>query len=654
MRNTAGLAFTALLLTACQDGQVTTESAAPASTRAFASTNAAAVADANFIVVFRDDAPDVPGLTRALAAQENARVRHTYVNTIHGFAGQMSAESAERLRRHPSVVHVERDAVMYATTTQTPAIWGLDRIDQQELPLDNSYTYTATGAGVRVYIIDTGIRATHAEFGGRAVAAYSAIAGGTADCNGHGTHVAGTVGSATYGVAKQATLYGVRVLDCNGSGSTSGVIAGVDWVTANAVKPAVANMSLGGSASTALDEAVQRSINSGITFAVAGGNSAVDACTQSPARLVAALTVGATGSNDARASYSNFGACLDIFAPGSGILSTYNGSDTQTASLSGTSMASPHVAGVAALYLQGQPTATPSAVATALIGAASTGRVTDAGSGSPNRLLFSTFSAPPVNNAPVANFTWSCPSLTCTFDASASTDDGTIVAYEWDLNKYPGPTGTGKTIVATYPHDGPRTITLKVTDNGGKSTSITKSIVVGTVVDNPPVAGFTVSCTYLTCSVNGGSSTDDGTIVSYAWSTPGASVPTAAGMTTTVTYATAGTRNITLTVTDNAGQTNAITKSVTVVAPPVVDNPPTANFTFVCGGNFTCTLDASSSTDDGTIVSYDWNLGRFPNPNGTGKTLVVVYPHDGARTVVLTVTDNTGKTGTITKVLQVQ
>ncbi len=348
----------------------------------------------SYIVVLRE----APGVTRAAAVARGLGVtaeqlRYEYNAALSGFAAELSPEQAARIARDPRVAFVEQDQVVTISATQSPATWGLDRIDQRNLPLSNSFTYTRTGAGVHAYIVDTGIRSTHTQFTGRVGNGRDLVQGDNTpqDCNGHGTHVAGTVGGTTHGVAKGVTLHGVRVLNCAGSGTTAGVIAGVDWVRVNHIKPAVANMSLGGGASTSLDNAVANAVAAGVTFVVAAGNSNANACNYSPARAATAITVGATTSTDARASYSNFGSCLDLFAPGSSITSAWYTSNTATRTISGTSMASPHVAGVAALYLQGSPSASPSSVASALIANSTTGKVTNAGSGSPNRLLFTNY-----------------------------------------------------------------------------------------------------------------------------------------------------------------------------------------------------------------------------------------------------------------------
>ncbi len=349
-----------------------------------------------YIVVLEKGSPDHHlRATRSLARSSGAQIHASYRWAINGFAATLSTSALSALRSHPSVAWVEADRTIRISDTQTPAAFGLDRIDQRNLPLNNSYTYNATGAGVKAYVIDTGIRFSHSQFGGRAVSGYDAIDGGSADdCNGHGTHVAGTIGSSTYGVAKAVTLVGVRVLDCSGSGSNSQVIAGIDWVTGNHApgQPAVANMSLGGGASSALDTAVNNSINDGVSYAIAAGNSNANACDYSPARVGAAVTVGSTTSSDARSSFSNYGSCLDIFAPGSSITSTWYTSDTATNTISGTSMATPHVAGVAALYLQGNPGAAPATVRDAIVSSSTSGVVSSAGAGSPNRLLYSLLS----------------------------------------------------------------------------------------------------------------------------------------------------------------------------------------------------------------------------------------------------------------------
>jgi subtilisin family serine protease len=354
-----------------------------------------------------------------LGALYNADIRTTWTS-VRGFAATMSERDAMALAADPGVAMVSEDGVVRAVETQSPATWGIDRIDQHELPLDNSYTYDTDATGVTAYVIDTGIRITHAEFGGRASHGFSSVGGTADDCNGHGTHVAATIGGATYGIAKSVHLVAVRVLDCSGSGTTEGVISGIDWVTAHHTGPSVANMSLGGPSNPALNAAVAISVDSGVTYAVAAGNESTDACNRSPASEPSAITVGATTRTDTRASFSNFGTCVDVFAPGSEITSAWIDSDTATNTISGTSMATPHATGVAALYLAGSPTAQPAQVAAAIVKGASPGAVADPGTGSPDLLLFSRLSSepPPMTEPPTA---------TITSPADGSTVGGTVM-----------------------------------------------------------------------------------------------------------------------------------------------------------------------------------------------------------------------------------
>jgi subtilisin family serine protease len=354
----------------------------------------------SYIVTFTDDVADPGAIAAEHARDHQAEVSFVYSHALKGYAATVTDRGLSAIARDRRVANVERDGIASIVDTQDPAVWGLDRIDQRSRSLNGKYTTNAAdGTGVTAYIIDTGILTSHNEFGGRAVVGVDTVGGGPTgqDCNGHGTHVAGTVGGITYGVAQGVTLVAVRVLNCAGSGSWSGVIAGIDWVSGHhqAGQPAVANMSLGGSASTAVDTAVKNSIAAGVSYAIAAGNGnfvgiAQDACKSSPARVPAAMTVSATDQTDRKASWANYGKCVDWFAPGVGITSAWSDGDSATKTISGTSMATPHTAGVAALYLQLYPGATPTQVRDALY-ANTTKGVVSSSKTTNNHLLFTDY-----------------------------------------------------------------------------------------------------------------------------------------------------------------------------------------------------------------------------------------------------------------------
>ena len=463
--------------------------------------------EGRYIVVLKEDLvrmggerstkPDVPSVAVDMASTNGLKVEMAFTHALPGFVISASPKQIEKLLQDGRVAYIEQDGIVSINQTQSNATWGLDRIDQRDRPLNGTYTYTTTASNVNAYIVDTGILTTHNEFSGRMGSGFTAIndGRGTSDCNGHGTHVAGTVGGTVYGVAKQVRLFPVRVLGCNGSGTNSGVIAGMDWITANHIKPAVANMSLGGGASTTTDSAVARMVSAGVTVVVAAGNENQNACNVSPARAPSAITVGSTTSSDARSSFSNFGSCVDIFAPGSSITAAWSTGKTATNTLSGTSMASPHVAGVAALYLANNPTATPAQVTQAILNNASSGRLSSIGTGSPNLMLYSLFSAP-VDAPPTASFTFSCSGLSCSFNGGGSSDDNGITSYSWSFGD--GGSASGATASRTFAASGTYNVTLTVRDTANQTNSQTRQV----TVTSGPTAPCT-SCEAYTGSLPG-------------------------------------------------------------------------------------------------------------------------------------------------------
>ena len=343
-----------------------------------------------YIVVFRDRVTDVSSMARQLTAVHGGELRHTYRHALKGFSATFSTPAVEALRRNPAVAYVEADQIAtLSQTNQQAATWGIDRVDQRLLPLNQTYTHVRGGEGINVYVIDSGIETTHPDFGGRASVGFDVTGGNGQDCLGHGTHVAGTIGGNTYGVAKAATLIAVRIGQCAQTTDVSYIIAGIDWVSGNRQLPAVANISLGTPASTAMDDAVRGLIASGVPTIVSAGNAGTDACLRSPARVAEAITVGATNVSDQQASFSNFGSCVDLYAPGEGITSAWLNGGTNA--LNGTSMATPHVTGSAVLYLQKNPGITPAQVHSGVVSNATPGRLSGLGAGSPNRLVHSLY-----------------------------------------------------------------------------------------------------------------------------------------------------------------------------------------------------------------------------------------------------------------------
>lgn len=670
----------ALALGACADQSTPTD---PASARVAADSAAtlgvarrpsASAADGRYLVVLRSGA--APAASARLASLVASGERPLSGAGAGVLVRRLEPADVDALRADAGVAYVEPVRATYAMQApgESTASWALDRADQRARPLDGRYTSAGSSAGVRVYVFDTGIRLTHTEFGGRAVGGPDYIAGtGTVatDCHGHGTRAASDIGGRTLGIARDAQLVAVRVLDCSGRGTDLEVLRGLAYVRAQRAAspqvPMVVSMSLGvAGGSQAVDDAVAAAVADGIHVVVSAGNDNADACTQSPARAPGAVTVGASGNTDARAFFSNYGPCVDVYAPGQNVLGASTTTDASVVTWSGTSASAPYVAGAVAVWAAAHPTGTPAQAEAAVRANASmvfsTPSVGDRGllyvtglgaaagtpatgtpaTGTPTTgtPTTGTPTPTPANPAPVARLSVTCVRRSCTADGSKSTDDKAVKGYAWEPGAaVTGAVGAERSAKWTYAANGTYTVTLSARDAEGAVGVATASV---TAVDRAPEVHAAASCTRTRCAFASTGSRDDSRIVSYSWNFGDST--SATGASATRVYARAGTYVARLSVTDDAGQT--ATAEVTARA---VDAAPVAALAVSCKERV-CRLDAGRSRDDGRIVSATWEPGDSSAARVTPNTLTttVTYPRPGTYTARVTVTDDAGQTGTAT------
>ncbi|GGS29757.1 MULTISPECIES: putative Ig domain-containing protein [Actinokineospora] len=617
--------------------------------------NAEGAIPGSYLVVFKDHATSRAAVAQSaetMADRYGGTVTATWRHALRGYAATMTERQARRLAADPAVSAVEQNRVVrVADTQQNPPSWGLDRIDQRDRPLNNAYTYPTTASNVHAYVIDTGIRTTHRDFGNRATWGTNTVGGSNTDCHGHGTHVAGTVGGTAYGVAKGVRLVAVKALDCQGSGSTQSIVSAVDWVTANAVKPAVANMSLGGGASTAMDNAVRNSITSGVVYSIASGNSNANACNTSPARVTEALTVNASTSTDARASFSNWGTCTDLFGPGQDITSAWHSSDTATNTISGTSMAAPHVAGVVALYLSTHPNATVTQTNQAIINASSSGKISNPGTGSPNRLVFVEQGAP----ADVAVTNPGGQTGTVGTPASLQlTATGGVAPYTWTATGLPAglsiSPSTGR-ISGTPTTANTYQVTVTATDTTNDSGSATFSWVIepasggDLTLPNPGTLTGSVGVEAgVKLVVSGGTGpytwTADGLPPGLSLSSDGSDTAIVGGVPTA-----GGTYRVTVSVTATTGGSTSVQFDWVISGGGQITVPSPGNQTTTVGSPVNLQLTAS-----GGAAPYTWSASGLPaGLSISASGLITGSPTAaGTSTVTVTATDSAGASGSAT------